>query len=192
VKELIPVSIVPQPPVVVGLDGTEASAAALTWAVAEAAAHHAPLVVVHVLDPRCSTAVYSRTGADAPGEQDDASVRVKELIDRADVGPVEQVFEIGVPGRVLVRFTREARLLVLGHAADHRRAGPEDRDLGRAPALGSVARACVARAECPVVVVPEPVAGRTAALAEEPEYRAPLRGGRAIYPFQGRIPVAHH
>jgi nucleotide-binding universal stress UspA family protein len=135
VKELIPVSIVPQPPVVVGLDGTEASAAALTWAVAEAAAHHAPLVVVHVLDPRCSTAVYSRTGADAPGEQDDASVRVKELIDRADVGPVEQVFEIGVPGRVLVRFTREARLLVLGHAADHRRAGPEDRDrTERAPA----------------------------------------------------------
>lgn len=181
-------SIVPQPPVVVGLDGTEASAAALTWAATEAAAHHAPLVVVHVLDPRSSTAVYSRTGADAPGEQDDASVRVKELIDRADVGPVEQVFEIGVPGRVLVRFAREARMLVLGYATGHRRAGPED----RAPALGSVARACVARAECPVVVLPEPLADRTAALAEESEYRAPLRGGRAIYPFQGRIPVAHH
>ena len=184
-------SIVPESPVVVGLDGTEASAAALAWACAEATAHHVPLVVVHVLDPRASAAVYSHADAEAHGEQGDAPARIKELIDQADVGPVEQVFEIGVPSRVLLRLAREARMLVLGHAAHHG-AGHEGYEDGHAPTLGSVARACVARAECPVVVVPEPLADKTAALAEEPEHHAPLRGGRAIYPFQGRIPVAHH
>ena len=183
-------SIVPEPPVVVGLDGTEASAAALAWAAAEAAAHRAPLVVVHVLDPRGSAAVYSRADTDAPAEQGNVLARIKELIDEAEVGPVQQVFEIGVPSRVLVRLARGARILVLGHAA-HRRPGHDGYDCGRVPALGTVARACVARAECPVVVVPEPVVGKTAAHVEEPEHYAPMRGARAIYPFQGRIPVAH-
>jgi nucleotide-binding universal stress UspA family protein len=192
VKELIPVSIVPESPVVVGLDGTEASAAALAWACAEATAHHVRLVVVHVLDPRVSTAVYSSTDAEARGEHGDVPARIKGLIDQADVGPVEQVFEIGVPSRVLVRLAREARMLVLGNATHYHHAGHRDYDDGCAPALGSIARACVARAECPVVVVPEPVVGKTAVLAEEAEHHAPLRGGRAIYPFQGCIPVAHH
>jgi nucleotide-binding universal stress UspA family protein len=185
-------SIVPDSPVVVGLDGTEASAAALAWAAAEAAAHHAPLVVVHILDPRGSTAVYASAHADVPDEQDDALGRIKELIDRADVGPVEQVFEIGVPSRVLIGVAREARMLVLGQAGQHHRVGHEDYDYEHVPALGSVARACVAGAECPIVVVPEPVLGETAAYAEEPEHHAPMRGARAIYPFQGRMPVAHH
>jgi nucleotide-binding universal stress UspA family protein len=192
IKELIPVSIVLGPPIVVGLDGTEASAAALAWAAAEAAAHRAQLVVVHVLDPRGRAAVYSHTDADASDEQDHVLAHIKELIDQADVGPVEQVFEIGVPGRVLVRLAREARMLVLGQAGRHHRAGHEDYDNVYAPALGPIARACVAGAECPVVVVPEPVLGKTAAHAEEPEHHAPVRGARAIYPFQGRIPVVHH
>ena len=182
-------SIVPESPVVVGLDGTEACAAALAWAAAEAAEHRAPLVVVHVLDPRGSPAVYSPAAAGVPDAKDDVLARVKELIGRAQVGSVEQVFEIGVPSRVLVRVAREARMLVLGHAAHDHRVGHEGYE--PAPALGSIARACVARAECPVVVVPAPIVGKTVARVREPEHHAPVRGGRALYPFQGRIPVAH-
>lgn len=184
-------SIVPEPLIVVGLDGTEACAAAFAWAAAEAAVHRAPLMVVHVLDLRGSTAVYARADAEVPDAQDDALAQIKELIGRTDVGPVRRVFEIGVPSRVLVRQAREARMLVLGQAGQHRRTGREDDGYGRSPALGSIARACVARAECPVVVVPEPAVSRTVARAEGPEHRAPMRGVRAIHPFQGRIPVAH-
>jgi hypothetical protein len=85
----------------------------------------------------------------------------------------------------------EARMLVLGHARWQRRTGREDYGYGGAPALGSIARACVARAECPVVMVPEPAVSRTPVRAEELEHHVPMRGVRAIYSFQGRIPVAH-
>jgi nucleotide-binding universal stress UspA family protein len=190
------VTTVPAPAVVVGLDATEASAAALAWAAAEARAHHAPLVVVHALDPRGRNAVYSPSGPEGSGRRghdaDDVLGRLKALIERAAAGqdaPVEQVFEIGVPAQVLIGKARGARMLVLGHGERHRR-----RDMGHAPgpALGSIARACVARAECPVVVVPEAWARRGAPAGAQSKQHAPVVGGRAIYPFQGRIPLAHH
>jgi nucleotide-binding universal stress UspA family protein len=115
--------------------------------------------------------------------------RVKELIDHVEAGSVEQVFEIGLPGLVLVQRSRGARLLVLGNAVEHHRADGEEYRYG--PVLGPVARACVARAECPVVVVPDPVVGRNAVGRELPQHRAPVCGARAIYPNQGRIPLAH-
>jgi nucleotide-binding universal stress UspA family protein len=187
-KELISVTALPESPVVVGLDGTPASAAALAWAATEARAYRAPLVVVHVLDPRGRTAAYSPS-TPADRDNDGALSRIKELIDRTETGPVEQVFEIGVPALVLAQRAHGARLLVLGHAAGHHLADGEEFRPG--PVLGPIARACIARAECPVVVVPEPVTGRTAPVRSVPRHRDPVRGGRAIYPFQGRIPVAH-
>lgn len=192
-KELIQVPAVPAPAVVVGLDGTAASAAALAWAAAEARAHGVPVVVVHVLDPRGRKAVYSPSGPEdrAPdGDLDDVLGRVKGLIERVGAVPVEQVFEIGVPARVLVRRSRGARMLVLGHAARHRLA--EGAEHARGPALGAIARACVARADCPVVVVPAPRVRRGVPSDEAPLEYAPVVGGRAVYPYQGRISVAHH
>lgn len=179
-------SMIPESPVVVGLDDSEAAAAALVWAAAQAAATHAPLVVVHVLDPRGTTAVYSHADADAVEEPVE---RIKALIDWAEAGSVRPVFEIGVPGQVLVRLSRGARMLVLGQARRHHRAEGEEYLHG--PALGPVARACVALAQCPLVVVPEPAAKVAAAHPEQSARHAPVRGARAIYPFQGRIPVAH-
>ena len=190
VEELINVTMVPGPPVVVGLDDTEASAAALAWAAEEAAARHAPLVAVYVLDPRGTAAVYSRAGARTRVAPDEALDRVKELIDRAEVGSVERVFEIGVPGQVLVHRSRGARMLVLGQARYHHQG--EGGQYSPGPALGSVARACVAYADCPVVIVPEPALRASTARPEVPEQHAPVHGGRALYPHQGRIPVAHH
>ncbi len=182
-------STLPEPPVVVGLDGTPASAAALAWAAAEAHVHGAPLVVVHVLDPRGRTAAYCPATAE-DHDVDETLSRIKDLIDRTETGPVEQVFEIGVPVLVLAQRARGARLLVLGNAAGHRLADGEEYQHGAV--LGPIARACIARAECPVVVVPEPVTGRAASASELPRHHDPVRGARAIYPFQGRIPVPHH
>jgi nucleotide-binding universal stress UspA family protein len=183
------VSTLPEPPVVVGLDGSPASAAALAWAADEARTHRAPLVVVHVLDPRGRTAAYCPP-TEADRDADAALSRIRELIDRTESGPVERIFEIGVPALVLAQRARRARLLVLGQAAGHHLADGEEYRHGAV--LGPIARACIARAECPVVVVPEPVIGRTASADELPRHHDPVRGARAIYPFQGRIPVAHH
>jgi nucleotide-binding universal stress UspA family protein len=181
--------MIPESPVVIGLDDTEASMAALSWAAAEAAANHAPLLVVHVLDPRGTAAVYSHAEADAGEEPPNPVERIKELIEWAEVGAVRPVFEVGVPGRVLVHQSRGARMLVLGQARRHHRFEGEEYVHG--PALGPVARACVALAQCPVVVVPEPAVDAAAAHSEESARHAPVLGARAIYPFQGRIPVAH-
>lgn len=182
-------STYPEPPVVVGVDGTAASTAALDWAAAEARAHHAPLLVVHILDPRQRNAVYSPAPA---GERDPGRIlaRIRALVDRAGAERVEQVYEIGVPGLALAQRARGARLLVLGQARAHHRT--PDEEYPHVPALGPVARACVAGADCPVVVVPEQAVGRTASTREQPRHRDPVHGARAIYPFQGRIPVAHH
>jgi nucleotide-binding universal stress UspA family protein len=190
VKELIHVSArIPEQPIVVGVDGSAASVAALVWARDEAEARRAPLVIVHVLDPRNRAAAYSpaRTGREAARACPD---RIKELIDVASTGPVEHVAVIGNPSVVLVERSRGARVLVLGQSARHHRRDGEDDHPG--PALGPVARACLARAACPVLVLPESAHLNLVPYGVRPPHRTPVTGARAIYPYQGRIPVAHH
>jgi nucleotide-binding universal stress UspA family protein len=196
---------VPRPrrvaPIVVGLDDSEASLAALRWAADEAAAHQAPLIAVHVLDPRCrGFAPYALPGSKEADEQgqsamSDDTTAVKKMIAASGVNPALDVFEVGVPSQVLVRCAIGARMLVLGHADHHR-----DRDgetFRRGPVLGSIARACVARATCPVVVIPIPER-RAASQGAEPEPKrvevaqsAPLIGRRTIYPKRQPVPIAH-
>lgn len=187
--------------IVVGLDGTEASMAALRWAADEAAAHQAPLIAVHVLDPRCrGFAFYARPGsADVreAGESPapDEAALVKQMIAASGVHPALDVFEVGVPSQVLVRCAIGARMLVLGHADHHRHRDGETFHDG--PVFGSVARACVARATCPVVVIPIPerLQGRESAEPEpkrvEVAQHAPLVGRRTIYPKRQPVPIAH-
>jgi nucleotide-binding universal stress UspA family protein len=184
--------------VVVGVDDSEASLAALRWAADEAQAHGAALIAVHVLDPRVPRlAPYAGRPVDAGLDTravDDAA-RVERMIERAGVEQVKRVFEVGVPSQVLVRCAMGARMLVLGHADHHRR--HEDEPTYQAPALGSIARACVVSATCPVVVVPVP-ARVPSPLKLQPEpvrvaaaLGAPLRGGRMIYPTRQPVTVAH-
>lgn len=175
-------------PIVVGVDGGGASLAALIWARDEARAHHAPLVIVHVLDPRRRDAAYSPARTDrnaAPAVSDS----IKKLIEVAPVDTAEHVVVVGNPSVVLIERSRGARMLVLGQAGRHHRRDGEDYHPG--PSLGPVARACVARARCPVLLLPEPARATAMPHALGPSDRAPVVGARAIYPYQGRIPVAH-
>lgn len=182
----------PRPPIVVGVDGGAASLAALVWAREEADAHGVALVVVHVLDPRYRVAPYAPAPASS-GPDSTAAEGIKELLNAASGSPVEHVFEVGVPSVVLVERSRGTRMLVLGgHTARHHRRDGEDYLSG--PALGPVSRACVARAQCPVVVLPEPLCVHPVSGGSDAPHGAsePVRGARATDPFQGRIPVAHH
>lgn len=174
-------------PVVVGVDGSKASRAALRWARTEADAHGAPLIAVHVLDPRGELASYAR-----PPEPDwpprPARTELKELVRRWIEGPVEQVFDVGAPAAVLVRHAAGARMLVLGHADHHRRRRGDGRP-GPAPSLGVVARACFAHADCPVVVVPIPAAQPAPTTVRQPA--SAVEGATAIFPPPRPIPIAH-
>jgi len=141
------------PPIVVGMDGGAPSLAALAWAHDEAAAHDAPLVVVHAVDPRSHAATYAPVSA---GVEQHAEVAggVKALIGIEALSRVEHVCEVGVPSAMLVERSRGARMLVLGQSAHHHDPVRPGSDSGRLePSLGAVSRACMALAECPVVVV---------------------------------------
>jgi nucleotide-binding universal stress UspA family protein len=186
-------------PVVVGLDGSSASLAALHWAAGEAAAHGAPLVAVYVSDPRPRRiAPYAGVG-NAQSDAVDTIAAVHRMIAESGIESVRRVFEVGIPSQVLVRVSLGARMLVLGHADHHRYRDNEGPPHAHAAALGSIARACVARATCPVVIVPIP-ARRPAREAVAPEPRrvpaavtqgTPVHGSRAIYPKRQPVPIAH-
>ncbi|MFJ9734760.1 universal stress protein [Streptomyces sp. NPDC101171] len=118
-------------PLVVGLDGSEASLAAVDWAAAEAVRHGVPLHLVHVTaGDRDASAL---TGA--------AAERVRRS---APALPLTSEVLHGDPATALVGEGHDAFALVLG-----------SRGLGDLDAmlLGSVGLAVAARAECPVVVV---------------------------------------
>jgi nucleotide-binding universal stress UspA family protein len=148
-----PVVIVPaaRPPrsrrVVVGLNGSTASAAALTWAAQEARLRLADLVVVHVWQVRARTGGELLLPARARPEQQRAAQRrlrdwVQAQLGRVDIemhalhgGPLDRLLEISA----------DAELLVLGHGAH---TGPA-RFLH--PAISDDLSALV---PCPVALIP--------------------------------------
>jgi nucleotide-binding universal stress UspA family protein len=181
--------------VVVGVDGTDGSLAALRWAIAEAGAHGAPLCVVHVLDPRARRrAPYARPRPDAvaPGDRTEADNLLARAVAQTHAPvDVRRVFEIGNPAEALLRSAEGAQMLVLGHTPRRLR---EPEDIYQGPALGSIARACVAHATCPVVVVPAPERhqdllvpqGFPTAATAVPQ---PVEGVRTLYPRYRATPV---
>jgi nucleotide-binding universal stress UspA family protein len=168
-------------PIVVGVNNSPASIAALRWAAGEAAAHGVPLVALHVHDPRNRQRAAYAQFAVRSGDPNTRPAAAEELIEHGLTSGVEQVFEVGVPSEILVLRAVGARMLVLGHSEQHRR--HEGEPFRHEPTLGTVARACVARATCPVVVVPVPDQPPAAADPEPARRQAPeLVGARALYP----------
>ncbi|GAA2713215.1 universal stress protein [Micromonospora olivasterospora] len=131
-------------PVVVGVDGSDASLLALGFAVERAAGYRAPLRVLRAWEP----------AADGGADPDAATAAERAALDEPlarwrDTFPhVEMAAEV-VPGRpaaVLVEASGDARLVVVGSRG---RGGL------RGMLLGSVGQQLIQHARCPVAVVRE-------------------------------------
>ncbi len=139
----------PAGPIVVGIDGSSASVAALRWAANMAAAQGRELVAVAVWEPH-PIAPYAPPEGLHPEERERAervlTAAVREVAAAVPAVRVRQVPAAGLPARVLLRQAEGAELLVLG---SHRHA------TAYSPDPGPVALACLRGAPCPVVVVRE-------------------------------------
>jgi nucleotide-binding universal stress UspA family protein len=139
--------------IVVGIDGSEGSLAALRWAADEARLRHARLeVVVSWQYPALST--IPAFGVLPPAEEMSeeakrglaALLHDEGLADDPSLEVVEAVVQ-GPAGAALLDAAADADLLVVGSRGHGGFTGL---------VLGSVSQQCVTHAPCPVVVVPRP------------------------------------
>ena len=136
--------------IVVGVNGSEASKAAVRWAGAEAAVRHAPVLLVHAWNDAPNTETAWLLLADSARRAEAALLAEASELLRSVAPGVEQQTDLreGRADVALVDASEHAALLVLG------RHGGSDAWLG--PVLGHVS----VRSRCPVVAVP--VAPRSA------------------------------
>jgi nucleotide-binding universal stress UspA family protein len=138
----------PNPPMIVGIDGSIHGVRALEWAAEVAAARRWPIRLVHAHEP------YAPQLARAPlYEAVDPAIASEALLEdvRARLNgrlrdvSIELVSTVGKPVDVLLDELRGGRMLVLGR-----------RGIGRFAALilGSTTMATIIRANGPVVVIP--------------------------------------
>jgi nucleotide-binding universal stress UspA family protein len=131
--------------IVVGVDGSEHSNAALRWALAEAEAHSDGMVTA-VLS--WQVPFLSFPGAFDRGELENAYknflIETVSAIAPKPAVPLETLVAEGDPAESMVEASKDANLLVLGIR-------------GRSPfaglLLGSVSQGAAATAHCPVVLV---------------------------------------
>lgn len=135
--------------IVVGVDGSPPSVAALRWALAEAAAHGAELEALAAWEMPLAAAgeagVY--VGAWSDDLAAEAQRRLDGVIDAMDTAPVKvhRVVEYGPAARALLERAEGADLLVVG---------ARGRGGFTGLLLGSVSQQCVTHAVCPTVVIP--------------------------------------
>ena len=144
------------PGIIVGVDGSEHSRLALSWAIREAAQHQVPLTVmtVHPIPPRPATRIYWPVPELPDSSFDPELTRkgIQQFVDRVaqETGQTARGVTVSViagdPAEELVRASHDADLLVVG-----------TRGTGAFAALrlGSVSSKVTHHAACPVVVVPE-------------------------------------
>jgi nucleotide-binding universal stress UspA family protein len=132
--------------VVVGVDFSAESAAALRWACREASLRGAEVHAVYAMEAPChSVASYASVPADH--RPDDVTVDVMWRSVMPDPVPGVQVrTEVaeGLAARVLLARCEGADMLILGTVSDMP---------GGLRSAGPVIRACLLRAPCPVVVI---------------------------------------
>jgi nucleotide-binding universal stress UspA family protein len=136
--------------IVVGVDGSASSRAALNWAAAEAAEHGADLLAVNVwehtlLPPAGSVSVSEHYVPDTSQRTTDELLQViKEELGEDPPVPVQARVRQGRPAKVLIEESADAELLVVGKRGHGGFAGL---------VLGSVSHHVVSYAKCSVVVV---------------------------------------
>jgi nucleotide-binding universal stress UspA family protein len=140
-----------RPAVVVGVDGSDESVAALRWAARYAAAAGASVraVLVWHYPTAASVPPVGRTPPSVEGEVEEHITAIlteaiaKAAPDMPDV-PIASEIRYGHPAQVLVEESGQVDLLVVGRSGHGAFIGM---------LVGSVSQHCVAAAECPVVVV---------------------------------------
>lgn len=134
--------------IVVGVDGSEVSRAALRWAADEASRRQATLEVVHAWHAPFLLG-YVETGELAPGDfESDAEALLDHALGSTDLSGVGKVEKVLVPGgaaEVLLDVSKGATLLVVGSRGRGGFSGL---------LLGSVSQQVVHHATCPVLVIP--------------------------------------
>jgi nucleotide-binding universal stress UspA family protein len=139
-------------PVVVGVDGSPASQAALRWAVEDARRRGCPVDAVSAWHPdyggmigpvpaEIIMALSPQAMKDAARKGLDAAVQGFEDVE------IRKILVEGDPRDVLAKASEDAELLVVGSRGRSTLAGI---------ILGSVSSYCVHHAACPVVVIREP------------------------------------
>lgn len=137
-------------PVVVGLDGTRASSAALAYAVDAAIARGRTLVAVHAWQLLFDPTLGDHLAADETSTSEEEALRrllAEELGPWRAAHPRLEVVDRVVrshPVDELLELSRTAELMVLGS---------HGRNVLTRAVLGSVSAAVVTRAECPVAVL---------------------------------------
>jgi nucleotide-binding universal stress UspA family protein len=138
--------------IVVGVDGSKASRAALSWAYDEATHHSASLTVISTWHPPAMpmSPPYGSIppeGYVSQPKRDALDLLQKLVADLEERNPpvdVRTAIEEGNPAEVLIEHSKEADLMVVGSRGHGGFAGM---------LLGSVSQHLVAHSECPVVVV---------------------------------------
>lgn len=155
--------------VVVGIDGSTDSAAALRWALDYAGQRAANVRVVHVWTPvpwyeELSRDQQQELECDRARSAEQAAKRTAETLRALKVAPadVEASVVEGAPGTALVEVSRDAALLVVGAT------GRGGADSGNTSRVGATARYVTRHAICPVTVVSH---DRQPELAEVLRYR---------------------
>ncbi len=137
--------------IVVGVDGSEYSTAALRLAGRMATSLDAPLHLVTCLgssDFFLASHLPEDSSASATELEETAKVQVEQALDRAfgDARPERLTRDVkfGAPAKVLIEESQDAQMLVVGRRG---RGGFVSQ------VIGSVSGACAAHAHCPVLVV---------------------------------------
>jgi nucleotide-binding universal stress UspA family protein len=133
--------------IVVGVDGSAESAAALRWACREASLRGAEVHAVHAREAPCHSMPSYAIPAQCQDSDSDADMDImwrSALIGHVPGVQVRTEVVDGLPARVLLERCAGADMLVLGTASD---------SAGALRSAGPVIRACLRRAPCPVVVI---------------------------------------
>ena len=135
--------------IVVAVDGSRPSRAALTWAVREARSSGRHVCAVRVFDPTFlyspPAPVFESLAVARVAEQEALRETVAGTVGTPEDVQVREELLQGEVGPELIRRSQGAAMLVMGS---------HGRSRVGATFLGSVGAACVHRADCPVLIIP--------------------------------------
>ncbi|EUA10863.1 universal stress protein [Mycobacterium kansasii 732] len=165
--------------IVVGVDGSAASNAAVSWAAQDATLRHLPLTLVHMVNaavpmwPEMPMAMGMAAWQEEDGRQvlEQAVKIAEEAVQAHREITIHSELRWSPPVPTLVELSAEAELVVVGSYG---------RGAVARAVLGSVGSALLRRANCPVAVVRDPDPA-----AADPAHRAQLQQAPVVVGIDG-------